>query len=94
MIINWSINFHYDSDLDNDSDNDDKMLMVDAIPVILNSIPKDIGIPTKPKFLNNVGYVWLPVHPNALQAITANEPVSNFMVLKTFVAKVKVVDEV
>ena len=67
--------------------------MADAIPVVLNGIPKDIGIPTKPQFLDNVGYVWPPVHPNTLQAITANEPVSNFMVLKTFTAEVKVVDE-
>ena len=68
--------------------------MVNVIPVVLNGIPKDIGIPTKPKFLDDVGYVWPPVCPNTLRAIAANEPVSNFVVLKTFAAEVKVVDEV
>jgi hypothetical protein len=59
-----------------------------------HGIPKDT-IPVKPKFFNhNNDRPWPPLRPRALRAITANEPVSEsrFVVLRTFLAMVKVIN--
>jgi hypothetical protein len=78
------------SDENSDDNNNNKTLTVNVTPVAFHGILKD-KMPLKPKFFDSdVETVWPPVRPRTLRPITSNEPVSQYMFLRTFLAPVKV----